>query len=505
VALDQKVMADAKANSEVLKNLTYLSDEIGPRLTGSPNLRRANDWTAMKMQEYGLANVHLEPWTIPAAWERGPATARIIEPDNGRTISVAAMAWTPGTNGKITGDVIVIKGQSSGELAAYKGKLKGAIILQGPPAQVRPITEKGWQLWTGRQPRQNESVPGKDGKVSDVKASKAMSGTNGKVASPAKSPAGDPAAKPAPGNTMNLFSFYRQMTFRRELTEFCRKEGAAAILQDAAKPHGLLNMGGSWAGNDRATAIEPLPTLFVAHEHYALLHRLASRPAPERTRLELEVVNHVVPGPVVCYNTMGEIRGTEKPDEYVVLGAHLDSWDLGQGTSDNGTGSMVVLEAARVLSKCGVKPRRTIRFVLFSGEEQGLHGSRAYVRQHKEELPRTSMCLVHDTGTGRVESIGLHGRKAAKPILDSELVSLKQVGLKDLTLGFLPGSDHLSFHLAGVPGFLCDQNMDEYFLTHHSQSDTLDKVNEAELIQGVQVMAVAALRVANLPSLLPRD
>src|SRR5437899_2628785 len=124
LALDQKVMADARNNSEVLKNLTYLSDDIGARLTGSANLRRANDWTALKMQEYGLSNVHLEPWTIPAAWERGRATARIVEPDNGRTLSVAAMAWTAGTNGKVSGDVVFIKAQNSRELAGYKGKLK---------------------------------------------------------------------------------------------------------------------------------------------------------------------------------------------------------------------------------------------------------------------------------------------------------------------------------------------------------------------------------------------
>jgi carboxypeptidase Q len=165
---------------------------------------------------------------------------------------------------------------------------------------------------------------------------------------------------------------------------------------------------------------------------------------------------------------------------------------------------MVVLEAARILAASGIQPRRTIRFVLFSGEEQGLCGSLAYVRQHKEEMKRISMCLVHDTGTGRVESIALHGSKASLPVMEAELVSLKQVGLGPPSLRACPGSDHISFIMGGVPGFMCDQNMDEYFLTHHSQSDTLDKANEADLIQGVQVMAVAAMRVANLPTLLPR-
>jgi carboxypeptidase Q len=484
--LDQKILAAAKNDSQVLKTLTYLSDEIGARLTGSAGLRRANDWTVTKMQEYGLSNAHLEPWTIPAAWERVSATAKIIEPGTGQSLTVAAMAWTPGTKGKVTGDVVFIKAQNSRELTAYKGKLKNSIVLQGPPATVRPITEKGWDMWMGRPPKSAPAV------------AKPPVEANGKGQAP--------AAKAAPSiGLTDMLSIYRQMSFRKELSDFLRNEGAAALLMDSGKPQGLLNMTGNWEGNDRATAISAMPALFVVHEHYALLYRLANRPAPAPTRLELEIVNNIVPGPVVCYNTVAEIRGKEKPDEFVVLGAHLDSWDLGQGTTDNGTGSMVVLEAARVLARSGVQPRRTIRFVLFSGEEQGLYGSQAFVKQHKDEMAKTSMCLVHDTGTGRVNTFGLHGRKAAKPILDAELASLRQVGFQETHLGFLPGSDHLRFHMAGVPGFLCDQDMDEYFLTHHSQSDTLDKVKEADLIQGVQVMAVAALRVANLPMLLPRD
>src|SRR5262249_59827259 len=139
--------------------------------------------------------------------------------------------------------------------------------------------------------------------------------------------------------------------------------GAAGRPQDAGKPHGLLTTTGSWRGNDRASGAEPLPALFMAHEHYALLYRLATRPEPARTRVELEVTNKLIPGPLTVYNTMGEIPGSDKPDELVVVGAHLDSWDLAQGTTDNGTGSCVVLEAARILARSGVRPRRTIRLL----------------------------------------------------------------------------------------------------------------------------------------------
>jgi hypothetical protein len=479
VLLDKKILADVKKDSEVMKNLGYLSDEIGARLTGSENLRRANEWTKAMFEEYGLKNVHLESWTIPAAWERGTATARMVEPATGHALTIASMAWTGSTNGKIVGDVVIIKAQSTKELAAYKGKLKNAIVLQGEPQYVRPIGEKGWSIWFGKPGVKPELIP------------------------QAKSADGKPKGQNL--SFGQIMDFMRMMAFRRELSAFMKAEGALALFMDSGKPHSLLNMSGAWNGNDRASAVDPLPSVYVAHEDYTLLHRLAKRPAPAKTRVELEIVNKVIPGPVACYNTVGEIPGKELQDECVVIGGHLDSWDLGEGTTDNGTGSMVVLEAARVLGKCGVQPRRTIRFVLFTGEEQGLCGSLAYVKEHKGEMPKISMCLVHDTGTGRVESIGLHGRKAAQAILEQELVSLKEVGLKDLHQGFLPGSDHFSFHQAGVPGFMCDQNMDEYFLTHHSQSDTFDKANEADLIQGVQVMAVTAMRVANLPALLPRD
>jgi hypothetical protein len=293
--------------------------------------------------------------------------------------------------------------------------------------------------------------------------------------------------------------------FRNELNDFLRSEGAAVTLSDASKPHGLLTMSGGWRGTDRANAPEPLPSLYVAHEHYALLYRLASRPAPAKTRVEIEVTNKFVPGPIPVYNTIGEIKGSDKPDEFVVVGAHLDSWDLAQGTTDNGTGSSVVLEAARILARSGVKPKRTIRFILFTGEEQGLYGSREYVKAHKDEMAKTSMCIVHDTGTGRVTGVGLQGREAVKPILDAELVALQDLSKFDINLRGMGGSDHMSFEGAGVPGFAFQQDMSEYRFTHHSQSDTFDKAHEADLVQGAQAMAVVGLRVANLTDLLPRE
>jgi carboxypeptidase Q len=493
-ALDQKILAEVKDGSEIMKNLTHLSDQIGPRLTGSPALKRANEYTADVMRRYGLENVKLEPWSIPATWERGFARARVVEPNNGRTLLIASMGWSPGTKGKVVGDVVVLNAKSGKDLAKYKGKLKDAIVLRGAPSTVRPITDSSGGPGSPRGPdraaggprRGRPDEPKKDGPADKAEPKKDDPGRGG-------------------FDTRRDGAFESMRNFRNEITEFLRTEGAACVVSDAGKPHSLLTTTGGWRGMDRPTAADPIPAVFMAHEHYALLHRLATRPEPAKTRVEIEIENKLTPGPVAVYNTVGEIRGSEKPDEFVVVGAHLDSWDLAQGTTDNGTGTSIVLEVARALARSGVRPKRTIRFALFTGEEQGLHGSREYVKLHEAEMPKTSMALVHDTGTGKVVGLGLNNREVIRTILEAELASLKSVGFTDLNLRSMGGSDHQSFESKGVPGFAAQQDMTEYRLMHHSQSDTLDKAREADLIQGAQVLAVTAMRVANLPTLLPRD
>jgi hypothetical protein len=459
LATDQehKIIDDIKSHSDIMANLTYLCDVIGPRLTSTPALKKANEWTAEKMKSYGLTNVHLESWSLPEGWERGSATARMIEPDNQRTLQIASNAWSPGTNGKIEGDVVAITANKEAELAPYKGKLKGAMILMGLPAQLRPLEDMekpGGMFFNALSPRQ-------------------------------------------PGGFGGFFgSRFRQ--------DFVMKEGAAVILSDASSPLGLLSTGGPWLGSDRPSASNRLPHVTVNHEQYAMLYRLATRPAPARTRIEIEVTNKFIPGPLNIYNTVGEIRGSEKPDEVVVLGAHLDSWDLGQGTLDNGTGVAVVLEAARQLAKCPNPPKRTIRFILFTGEEQGLLGSNAYVKEHKAEMPNVSACLIHDTGTGKVTGLGWSRNDTLKPVIESELAVLKELGVEELVGRTFPGSDHVPFQNAGVPACMFNQEIAGYRIAHHTSADTLDMAREQDLIQGAQVMAVAALRIANRDELLPR-
>ncbi len=465
LALDQRILDDAKKGSQIVSNLTYLSDIIGPRLTGSANLKRATEWGAARMKEYGLDNVHLEPWTIPEGWQRGHAHAKLIDPDNGRTLSIASMGWSPGTNGKVECDVVILKADTIKDLDEYKGKLKGAVLLSGPPSKLNSLEE-------------------------------------------AMKPTGPPTGAFAGGKGkggMGGKSFEELREYQKARAEFLVKEGAAAIFTDANKHFGLLFTTGSWQGKDRPSATSRIPTASVAHNHYEMLWRLANRPAPARTRIELDISNTFIPGPIVVHNVVGELKGSDKPDEFVVVGAHLDSWDLGQGTTDNGTGTCIVLESARILARCGTPPRRTIRFILFTGEEQGLHGSQAYTQAHKEDMAKTSVCIVHDTGTGKVIGLGSGARPAAKALLENELAVLKDLGLTDFGSRSGGGSDHMSFDKVGVPGFALKQEVATYRFTHHSQADTLDRAQEPDLIQGAQVMAVAAMRIANLEELLSRD
>ncbi len=489
--VDRALLAEIKTRTEIMKNLEYLSDRIGGRLTGSANLERANKWAAEKMKSYGLENVRQEPWEIPYGWERGRAEMKLVEPNTGRTLLIASRGWSPGTKGKITGDVVLLKARTKADLQTYKGKLKNAVVLLSRPAKVKPVTDLSY----GPPP-----IPGKKGNRKKDETPKKDLKKDEK-----KSPVKDAPENVGMGSWLEKeqqpgFGFFR------EVLTFLKEEGAACEVSDSGKPHSLLVTTGSWS-NDRAAAESALPRVFMAHEHYALLYRLASNP-DAKTRVEVDIRNKFIPGPLTVYNTIGEVRGSEKPDQIVVVGAHLDSWELATGTTDNGTGSCVVLEAGRAVAKLakeGQRPKRTIRFCLFTGEEQGLWGSRKYVEKHKDELPKHSVALVHDTGTGKVLGFGTQGRASIIPVLDPQLETLKTVdGWKGLSTSGMGGTDHLPFERVGVPGFACRQDMDEYRLTHHTQSDTFDKAKEPNLIQGAQVIAVTAVRVANLPELLPR-
>ena len=494
VAIDLKIMAEVKDHNQIMQNLEHLSDIIGCRLTGSPSLEKANHWAEEKMKECGLSNVHLEPYEIPIGWTRGTATLTLIEPVK-RELIVASAGWTPGTNGPVTGPVVIFEARTKKDLEKYKGKLKDAVLLRNKPTLVGPVSEPGSSPGGGRRGGAVAPPAPAEPKAAEPKKDDPQPPAEPKKEEPKKD-----------DQPMGRGGDFQQ--FQAELTEFFKSEGVACTLVDSGKPHGLLvTTGGFNDGDDRFKSKSKVPSLFIAHEHYALLYRLITEHKVE-PKVTVNITNTFTDGPVTVYNTVGELPGTEKPEEIVLLGAHLDSWDLAAGTTDNGTGTSVILETARTLGKLakeGLRPKRTLRFVLFTGEEQGLHGSKQYVKRHKDELDKHSAVLVHDTGTGKVLGLTLMGRKAIEPVLAPELETLKQIGFGGLEAGYMAGTDHLPFHGAGVPGFPCKQDPDEYRFTHHTQSDTFDKAKLVNLVQGAQVLAVAAYRIAELPEMLPRE
>jgi carboxypeptidase Q len=458
--MDAKILEQVKADQGDLKsNLQYLADRIGPRLTGSSQLDQATRWTMERFKEAGFSNAKLEPWAIANSWTRGPATGQIITPTH-HMLTLETAGWSAATKGELRGPVIGIAAEKLEDLQPYKGKLKGAIVIVGRPMEM---VSPGNPLLT---PWGEETIP---------------------VAMPKMD-----ANKPT--------DFEAMVKLRQAQTKFFEQEGVGAVLRGSEKWYGLLNM--SAAGREYLPSM--IPTAYITRENYTLLWRLLDAGAVEA---ELNIASSFSGKPVEVYNTVAEIVGTERPEEVVIVGGHLDSWDLGTGATDNGTGSMVVLAAARALQKLGVKPKRTIRFVLFTGEEQGLNGSKAYVKAHQKELEKISGVLVHDSGTGKVLTIGLMGNYTARETIDRALNPLaraKEVGLAEPTLRSEGGSDHVPFDTAGVPGFWCVQEGVDYDKTHHSQADTLDRVHWEDLTEGAQVLAAFAYNVAQLPEMLPR-
>jgi hypothetical protein len=458
----RKIVAEIESGNELMTNLEYLSDVLGPRLTGSETLRRANEWTAQKLREYGAENVHQEPWILGRSWTRGRAEGKIVSPAE-HPLTLASYGWAIGTKGVIRGRVMYVNANKPEDLEPYKGKLHGAIAILFEPRELEaPVN-------------------------------------------PALVPYGDSVIP------MNTPKPPMHFGFIPKLYQFLTEQGAGAILVASDKKYGLLNMfflgglatpGAGVFVSGEQVGIARTPSAFVTWEDYNLIWRLLRR-GP--VTVELNIENSYSDKPLDVYNTVGEIRGSERPEEIVILGAHLDSWDLGTGATDNGTGVAAVLEAARALAKCGVKPKRTIRFVLFTGEEEGLLGSRAYVKSHESELPKISAVLIHDSGTGRVVSIDMEGDYAAREVMDEVIKSMPDLGLVEPSLRTEFGSDHAAFHEVGVPGFLALQDPLDYAQTHHSQADTFDRVVKHDLRQGAEVLVLWADNVAQLPGMMPRQ
>ncbi|WP_243323987.1 M20/M25/M40 family metallo-hydrolase [Geothrix sp. SG200] len=433
-----RLLREIHDHAEVVARVEQLCDTIGPRLTGSEKLRQAQAWAMAEMKNLGATNVHEEAYDFGRAWTRGADSARLLT-HSGLRFRVDQQAWTPATGGPVRGELILVDARNLAELQAFKGQLKGKILLRTNPDDKRP---------------------------------------------------------PLARRGADFAAFQAEQA---AMTQFLQDEGALAALTLSARKNGLGFASGG-AGRDPQKA--GLPAAYVPQEPYKMLLRLLARKEP--VKLELTLGGAFSKAPVQAFNVVGELKGTGKPDEVVILGAHLDSWDLGTGATDNATGSAIVLEALRAFQASGLKPRRTIRFVLFSGEEQGLLGSRAYVEAHKAELDAIQAVLVHDMGTGLVKGFTLQGREDCRGPMAQAIAPLNDLGVKDLSLRVMGSTDHAPFDRAGVPAFPATQDPADYFLgTHHSQMDFPDHLIPDQLVQGTQAMAVTAWELAELPVRLP--
>jgi hypothetical protein len=457
-----RIIENGKQNSQVWSHLEHISHEIGPRLTGSSNTQEANEWTAEKFREWGLTNVHLHEWgTIGVRFDRGPSTAKLIIPDPRnaeappeiRELEFTSPSWSPGTDGPVEGRIIK-EPQTLEWLAAIEDQLEGAWVLSRPRERGRG--------------RQGVTQPGAAPSVSD------------------------------------------------EILARMQAAGIAGRIVPTSNDLVITSSQGPW----RDLTIETLPTdvrVTIKRSDYdAINSRLADG---QEVRFEANLDHRFTAGPIPVYNTVAEIPGTEFPDEVVIVSAHLDSWDGpgSMGTQDNGTGSSVTLEAARLLMAAGAQPKRTIRFILWTGEEQGLLGSRGYVESlSEEERAKISACFVDDGGTNYegglvcIESMAEMLREATAAVSEA----FPEMPVEIIVSERMPrggGSDHASFNAVGIPGFFWDERGTggregkDYRFIHHTQHDTPRYAVPEYLVQSAVCSAVTAYNLACADTLLPRQ
>jgi len=445
---DQKIADEVKIHSELIKNLEYLTTQIGPRLTGSPQMQAASNWTLKRFQDYGV-DTHLETAEIAHAWTRGLETAEITSPIQQR-IGIRALGWSKATNGEITGNVVVLDFRKPSDFDQYKGKLKGAIVMLRKPVDLAR---------------------------KDANPENAFD-----------------AVIPAPRGVPDANAGFRG---RMQLMRQTAAEQPALMLMDSGKVDSLYNMTGGF----REYSASEVPMAFLTHEDYDLLYRLLQAgPVTMKANLRETFSDKPVPASI----TVAEIKGSEHPDERVIVGGHLDSWDLGQGALDNGTGAMATLEAARALKALGWKPKRTITFILFTGEEQGGIGADTFLKNHADEIPKMDAVLIHDTGTGKVFSISLDNLWKTAPLMHEIYQPLQEVfNLQPLSTRYFGASDNVPFLNKGVPAYFCIQLPAHYGEAHHSQTDTFDKVIPDQINEGAAFLAAWAWNVSEMPESLP--
>lgn len=490
--------------SQAMATMRYLTDVIGARLTNSPAQKRANVWTKEQLTKWGMQNAAVDSWgEFGRGWELKRFSASIVTPEYAAPFRAYPKAWSPSTGGAITGDVVIIDATDEAGLEKYKGKLRGAIVLTSQPRKIEP----GFEPTASR--------------VSDADLQK-LTDSDGQ-------PVRRQPQQPQP--TQEQIQAERNAArFAARKFRFYQEEGAAVLIEPSfGVDAGTIRvMGASVPPSATADPANPfggvrvydksapviVPQLVAETEQYNRLYRLVKDGAAMKMAIDLDVKFQTED--LNGYNTIAEIPGTDLKDEVVMIGAHLDSWHSASGATDNAAGVTVVMEAMRILQASGFKPRRTIRVGLWTGEEQGLLGSRGYVAKNLAALgeapPRTpgqtgaaqtprsvtkkagydkfAAYYNLDNGTGRIRGIYMQGNEALRPIFREYLAPFKEMGASTLTVNGTGGTDHQAFDSVGLPGFQFIQDPIEYFArTWHTTQDVYDRIIEADLKQSSIIMA----------------
>jgi carboxypeptidase Q len=510
-----RIKAEAFVHSKVMEILRNVSDVHGPRLTGSPGFEDAARWAMGELNSYGLDKVHLEKWgPFGHAWTLEQASLELIEPRYAQLTAVP-LAWSASTNSPATGDLVLAPLSASFRdgpkkyneaMRAYRaqwaGKLRGKIVLLSAPKIPTPQTTPQFRRYTATDLAEMENAPPPAAKLAAKKLDE--------VEWP-----GNPAElgkffNSLPNSLMEqIYDLYDQAAADRG--EFFAKEGVAGLLLEDERAHAGMLFSEAAGGFKSAGASAP-PTFVVTAEQYNRVARLVEKKSPARVRLNLKAT--VSDRDVDGLNIIGEMPGGGKKDEIVMIGAHFDSWHSGTGATDNGAGSAVMMEVMRILKALNLKLDRTVRIGLWGGEEEGLLGSRAYVKEHFADPKTMRVTAEHgklsgyynlDNGSGKIRGVYLQGHEAMRPIFESWLAPFRDLGVTTISIRDTGGTDHLSFAAVGLPGFQFIQDPLDYgTITHHSDMDTWDHAVPDDLMQASAVIATLVYQTATRQEMLPR-
>jgi len=567
------------STSEVMEIASFLTDVYGPRLTGSPNIKKAGDYSVAKMKEWGLTNVALEPWPadpsgqnggFPCGWTNEKFYLAAKSPQ-AFPIRGTPSAWSPGTDGLVSGEVVLLTDASTEALKAkYKpGALKGKWVISAPAPEVRAYFNAPGSRYTAEQLDRLENptppdpnAPGRQGgggrqqqAGAPPAAQNAAAGGGRAAATPAAAAvpaptgraAATPPAKPAVRKDAcaggkedpewRKAEDARQAAIAAANPEgggagagrgggrggggagldrgYLKAEGVLGTFSTGQNGHGLYTIGGASRNADPATQ---LPAITIAAEEYGRIYRMVTKGVPVIVEADIRSTYNPMPP---MFNVVGEIRGTDKADEVVMLGAHFDSWHASTGATDNAAGSAAMLEAMRLLKVSGVKLRRTVRIGLWTGEEQGLIGSARYVTAHfgggrggrggagptppTPDHAKFAGYFNIDNGTGAIRGVYLQSIPAVGPIFRAWMAPFKDLGMTHLAPGNTGGTDHGSFINAGLPGWQFIQDSIEYnSMTHHTNLDSYERLQAEDMRKNATIAAAFAFLTANRDQLLPR-